>query len=374
MWCKDVRSEKTNQKANKMIEPVSEKTGIPPGTLMYVGRETNAPVSVTVLEYNEHDYSEQTYSNLDDALLNVRNGMVKWINVDGVHDPSIVERIGQMFDIHPLTLEDLVNTHQRPKFEDYDHYVISIMKMIYEEECEKRGEDIFVSEQLSIILLDRNTVITFQEADGGDVFDIIRSRIRSGKGRVRKCGADYLMYALIDAVIDYYFTVLEHLGDEIQEMEGQLVDYPQQSTMRTLHHMKRQTIYLRKAFWPMRELVSNLQKSESKLITNPTQVYLRDAYDHVIRVIDSVETYRDILSGMMDLYMSAVSNKMNIVMKTLTIITTIFVPLTFIVGVYGMNFDNMPELHTMNGYFVIWGIMIVIALMLLYYFKRKKWL
>jgi magnesium transporter len=242
-----------------------------------------------------------------------------------------------------------------------------------------------VAEQLTIVLLNDHTVLSFQEADGGDVFDIIRERLRMGKGRVRKCGADYLAYCLIDAVIDSYFAVLEKIGDEVEVLEDTLIDNPSPDTLHHLHHLKRQMVYIRKAVWPMRELISNLERSESDLISDNTSVYLRDAHDHTIRVIDTVETYRDLLSGMMDLYMSSVSNRMNEVMKTLTIITTIFVPLTFIAGIYGMNFvhkdDNgnllpmsMPELYSPYGYVTVWGLMIVIVTALIIYFRRKKWL
>jgi magnesium transporter len=248
------------------------------------------------------------------------------------------------------------------------------MKMVYEEECDKKGEDIFVSEQLTILLMNKRTVISFQEADGGDVFDIIRTRIRQGKGRIRKMGADYLVYCLIDAVVDSYFEVLEHFGDEMEKMEASLVGNPRTESMRKLHDLKRQMIFLRKSVWPMRDMVNNIERSESELITAATYVYLRDAHDHIVRVIDTVETYRDLLSGMMDLYMSSVSNRMNEVMKTLTIITTIFVPLTFIVGVYGMNFDFMPELRTEMGYYVVWLVMIVIVVLLFVFFRIKKWL
>lgn len=351
-----------------------EKHGLPPGTLTYVGRHTNAEVVVTILEYNETDFSETQLTDVESGLLNVRTGMIRWINVEGVHDTSIVERIGKIYDIHPLTLEDIVNTNQRPKFEEYDHYLVNIMKMVYEEECEKKGEDIFVSEQLTILLMDKSTVISFQEADGGDVFDIIRTRIRQGKGRIRKCGADYLAYCLIDAVVDSYFEVLEKFGDEMTKMEDSLVGNPRPEIIRKLHDLKRQMIFLRKSVWPMRDMVNNIERSESDLISASTFVYLRDAHDHIVRVIDTVETYRDLLSGMMDLYMSSVSNRMNEVMKTLTIITTIFVPLTFIVGVYGMNFEFMPELHTSFGYYVVWMVMIIIVVLLFVFFRIKKWL
>lgn len=351
-----------------------ELIGMPPGTLQYVGRESTAQVVVTVLEYNEFDYSETRHTDVEAEMLNVRNGMMRWINVEGVHNTELVEKIGKIYDIHPLTLEDIVNTNQRPKFEEYDKYLVNIMKMIYEDETVKKGDDIFVAEQLSILIMNKRTVISFQEADGGDVFDIIRTRIRQGKGRIRKAGADYLAYCLIDAVVDSYFVVLEHFGDEMEKMEDALLGNPKQEMIRRLYDLKRQMIYLRKAVWPMRDLVNNIERSESELMTPATLVYLRDAQDHIVRVIDTVETYRDLLSGMIDLYMTSQSNRMNEVMKTMTIITTIFVPLTFIVGVYGMNFDFMPELQTEFGYYVVWLIMIIIVVCLFIFFRVKKWL
>jgi magnesium transporter len=357
-----------------MRKEAHETAGLPPGTLTYVGRKTNAEVVVTVLEYNEFDFSETKTTDVEASMLNVRNGMVRWINVEGVHNTELVEKLGKIYDIHPLTLEDIVNTNQRAKFEEYENYLVNIMKMIYEEECDKKGEDIFVSEQLTILIMNKRTVISFQEADGGDVFDIIRGRIRQGKGRIRKAGADYLAYCLIDAVVDSYFSVLEHFGDEMEKLEEDLVDHPKQDLIRTLHDLKRQMIFIRKAVWPMRDMVNNIERSESELITPPTLIYLRDAHDHIIRVIDTVETYRDLLSGMMDLYMTSVSNRMNEVMKTMTIITTIFVPLTFIVGVYGMNFDIMPELRSEMGYYLVWLVMLFIVILLFIFFRVKKWL
>lgn len=354
---------------------------------MYLGRDTKDKVRITLIEYNEKDFFESDFSNIHECLTHVKDGMVKWINVDGVHDTTIIEQVGKMFDIHPLTLEDIANTNQRPKFEDFETYLVTVMKMIFEDNnLKKESDDALVSEQLTIILLSNNTVLSFQEADGGDVFDIIRNRIRLGKGRIRKCEADYLAYCLIDSVIDSYFDVLEKIGDEVETLEDDLIDNPTPKMLHHLHHIKRQMVYFRKAVWPMRELINNLQRSESSLITEHTTIYLRDAHDHTIRVIDTVETYRDLLSGMMDLYMSSVSNRMNEVMKILMIITTIFVPLTFIVGVYGMNFAiedpvtgeklpwNMPELYSKYGYIGVWAVMITITVSLLIYFRKKKWL
>jgi magnesium transporter len=349
-----------------MNKNLQNKLGAPPGTLVYYGEDRTEKVKISLIEYNEKEFIEKDFFSVAECLANVDAGMVKWINVDGVHNVEIVEQIGRHFNIHPLTLEDIVNTNQRAKFEDYDNYVVAIMKMIY-------YDSEVHSEQLSVVLMP-GIVISFQEAQGGDAFDLIRNRIRQGKGRVRKMSADYLAYALIDAVVDCYFTILEKIGDRIEVLEEELISDPTRHTMTQLHHMKRQMIFVRKAVWPMRELISNMERSDTELITPGTDVYLRDVHDHTIRVIDTVETFRDLLSGMMDIYLSSVSNKMNEVMKVLTIITTIFVPVTFIAGIYGMNFDYMPELHSKWGYPLTWAVMLVIIISLLLYFRKKKWL
>src|SRR6218665_1332996 len=325
---------------------LQNKLGAPPGTLVYYGEDHTDKVKITLIEYNEKEVVEKDFYDFAECMDSVNHNMVRWINVDGVHDVELVEKIGKHFNIHPLTLEDVVNTNQRAKFEDYDNYVVSIMKMIsYDTEMQ--------SEQLSVVLME-GMVISFQESHGGDAFDLIRTRIRQGKGRIRKMGADYLAYALIDAVVDCYFTILEKIGDRIELLEEELITEPTKATLQMLHHMKREMIFVRKAVWPMRELINNLERSETELIRPSTDIYLRDVHDHTIRVIDTVETFRDLLSGMMDIYLSSVSNRMNEVMKVLTIITTLFVPVTFIAGVYGMNFDYMPELHSRWGYVGVW--------------------
>jgi magnesium transporter len=343
------------------------RAGAPPGTVIYHGEEQTEKVKITLIEYNETEFVEKDFFDLSQCLNSVNGHLVKWINVDGVHQTELIEAIGKRFNIHPLTLEDIVNTNQRAKFEDYENYVVSIMKMIDYHNNELR------SEQLSVILME-GLVISFQEPNGGDAFDLIRTRIRQAKGRIRKMGADYLAYALLDAVVDCYFNILEKIGDKIEVLEEELIVEPRKSTIEQLHYMKREMIFVRKAVWPVRELINNMQRSESELIKPTTDIYLRDVHDHTVRVIDTVETYRDLLSGMMDIYLSSVSNKMNEVMKILTIITTIFVPVTFIAGVYGMNFDYMPELHTKWGYPAVWALMLLIIFSLIIYFKRKKWL
>lgn len=348
------------------MEVNSENIGIPPGTLVYTGEERNEPVKITLIEFNETEYFEDEYYNLEDCISHVKPNMVKWINVGGIHKPDLVEEIGKIYNIHPLTLEDIVHINQRPKFEDYDHYVIAMMKMInYSSQVD--------SEQLAIILLDR-TVISFQEPQGGDAFDIIRNRLRTSKGRVRKLGADYLAYALMDAVVDCYFTCIEKIGDKVEVIEEDIINDTDKKSLLELYHLKREMIYLRKQVWPLRDLINNMIRSETNLINPSTDIYLRDLSDHVTRIIDTVETYRDLLSGIMDIYLSTNANRMNEVMKVLTIMSSIFIPVTFIVGVYGMNFENMPELKTQNGYYLVWGIMLAIIVGLLFYFKKKKWM
>jgi magnesium transporter len=348
------------------MNSLDQKTGAPPGTVIYSGETRTEHVKISLIAYNEAAFIEKEFFDLSDCLNHSTEGMVRWINVDGIHKTELIEGIGKKFDIHPLTLEDIANTNQRAKFEDYDNYVVAIMKMINYSENEMDAE------QLTIVLMD-NLVISFQEKNG-DAFNFIRNRIRQGKGRVRRFGADYLAYALLDAVVDCYFSILEKFGDKIEVLEENLLENPGKEMLRQLHELKREMIYVRKAVWPMRELINNMERSETELIKPSTDIYLRDLHDHTIRVIDTVETYRDLLSGMMDIYLSSVSNKMNEVMKVLTIITTIFVPVTFIAGVYGMNFDYMPELRSPWGYAGTWAVMLSIMLSLMYYFKRKKWL
>ncbi|MGZ8535272.1 MAG: magnesium/cobalt transporter CorA [Flavitalea sp.] len=345
---------------------VTENIGAPPGTLFYNGEVRTDRIKITLIEYNETDFFEEEFYDLSDCLSFVKPNMVKWINVEGLHRTELVEEICRIYNIHPLTMEDIVHVDQRPKFEDYEHYVVAIMKMInYDTKVN--------AEQLAVILTE-NTVISFQEPNNGDAFDIIRARLRQSKGRVRKLGPDYLAYALMDAVVDCYFMAIEKIGDKIEEIEEDIIDASDKKSLLELYHLKREMIYLRKQVWPMRDMINNMIRSETTLINPSSDIYLRDLSDHVTRIIDTVETYRDLLSGIMDIYLSTNANKMNEVMKVLTIMSSIFIPVTFIAGVYGMNFDNMPELHTRNGYFITWGIMLSVIIGLMIYFKRKKWM
>ena len=352
----------------KVIKKRSSKAGLPPGTLVHVGEKKVESVKITFIDYDEQSFQEKQVPSIEECLTLKDTPTVSWINIDGLHDIDLLEKLGKGFELHPLILEDILSTGQRPKFEDYEKYIFIVLKML---SLSEENQSVEV-EQVSLIL-GPNYVISFQERIG-DVFENIRDRIRNAKGRVRKMGPDYLAYALIDAVVDNYFVILEKFGEKIEAMEEEVVVDPTEKTVQQIHSLKREMIALRKSIWPLRELIAGLQKSESSLIKETTDVYLRDVYDHTIQIIDTIESFRDMVSGLLDIYLSSLSNKMNAVMKVLTIIATLFIPLTFVAGIYGMNFEYMPELKLKWGYGAIWLVMITIAVIMLFYFRRKKWL
>jgi len=355
-------------KTNKTSRKHSRTAGLVPGTLVHVGERKMDSVRITVIDYDENNLTEKQVANVEECFGFKTTPTVTWINIDGLHDIDLVEKIGKNYEVHPLILEDIVNTTQRPKFENMDTYIFIVLKMLtYNDE-----QGTIQSEQVSIIL-GRGVVISFQECVG-DVFENIRDRLRKAKGRIRSMGADYLMYTLLDAVVDNYFTVLEKLGERIEDLEERLVSNPTEQMLRQIHKIKRELISLRKSVWPLREVISSLERSESSLIKKATGVYLRDVYDHTIQVIDTLESFRDMASGVLDIYLSSISNRMNAVMKVLTVIATLFIPLTFIVGIYGMNFKYMPELEWKWGYLTVWLIMIAVIIVMLTYFRKKKWL
>ncbi len=342
----------------------AHKIGVSPGSLLTSGEEVAKGVTIERIRYDCDRY-ERGIVPVEEVVPGVS---VSWYNVDGVSDTQILTSIGRQFSLHPLTVEDILNTDQRPKMEEYEKYLFIVMKML------RLGEGgSLLAEQISIILAEES-VLSFQEGIKGDVFDPIRARIESGKGRIRSVGPDYLCYALIDAVVDSYFVILESIGGRIEQLEDTLLHHPLPNTLQDIHDIRRELIFLRRSIWPLREVIGGLQRTESSLMKKETSVFLRDVYDHTIQVIDTVETYRDMVSGLVDLYMSMMSNRMNEVMKVLTIIATIFIPLTFIAGVYGMNFAYMPELTWPWGYAFAWGVMLAAALALLYYFRKKKWI
>jgi len=346
----------------------SIKSGLPPGSLVHIGDESNKAVQISVIGYTPDGIEEQQFQHIDQYLEHPCDKAVVWVNVEGVHDVELIRALGEKHTFHPLVLEDIVNTVQRPKIEDYGDYLFIVLRMLRPAE-----EGNFSSEQLSIIL-GPDYLFTFQEGIKGDAFDLVRNRIRSGKGKIRGMGADYLAYALIDAIVDGYFSVLEGFGERIVDVEEDLALTADQNALHRINGMKKEIIFLRKAVWPLREAISFLERGDSHLLQDATRLYFRDIYDHTVQVIDTVETYRDLLSGMLDLYLSSISNRTNEVMKFLTVIGTIFMPLTFLVGVYGMNFKHLPELEWRNGYFALWGVMIAMALLMVAYFRKKRWL
>lgn len=346
----------------------SKKSGLPSGTLVYTGEKRDEQVKIHVIDFDEANFQEIELVSVDACIPYKDKPTVTWINVDGVHNVPLLEKIGDCFGLHRLVMEDIMNTDQRPKMEDYGEYLYIVLKML---SIGGGGET--VTEQISLIL-GANYVISFQEGVEGDVFNLIRERIRNSKGRIRKMGADYLAYSLLDAVVDNYFVVLEKFGDKIEAIETELIGNPTQTTVQRIYQLKREMIFLHNAVWPLREVVSALGKNESSLIKESTAPYLRDVYDHVIHIIDSVDIYREMLSSMLDMYLSSVSNRLNEVMKVLTVISLIFMPITFIAGVYGMNFKYMPELEWHWGYPAALLVMFAISILMVFYFKRKKWL
>ncbi len=352
----------------KFTKRVSKKSGAAPGTLVHIGEHKTDRVRISVVNYSAEHLREQECENLDEAFSFKKSNTTTWVNVDGIHDIDLIEKIGRQLSIHPLTLEDILNTGQRPKFEEYEEYLYFVLKMFYVDEA---SNDIR-SEQVSLIL-GSDYLLSFQEVRG-DVFEVVRERLRKGKGRMRGGGADYLAYALIDAVVDHYFAILEKIGVLIEDIEEELLADATANTVQNIHAMKRELIYLRKQVWPLREVINTVTKQELTLIDQKTILFFRDVYDHTIQIIDTIESYRDILSGMLDLYLSTVSNRMNEVMKVLTIIATIFIPITFVAGIYGMNFKFMPELEWRWGYLAVWGLVGFIVLLMLVFFRRKKWI
>ena len=350
-----------------MKRKLTKKIGAPPGSLIYTG-ERREDFEISIIDYDGTDYKEFKSDKIEDCFPFKDSQTVTWINIIGLHKTDVVESIGMHYGIHPLILEDILNVHQRPKIEYFDDYIFVVIKMLFYNENSLCIE----SEQVSIIL-GRNYVITFQERIG-DVFDIVRERIRNNKGIIKKNKADYLLYSLIDVIVDNYFIILEKIGDKVEDLEDGIILSPSPETAKLIHRLKRDLIELRKSVWPLREILTALSKGESSLIHKKTIAYFRDVYDHTIQVIDTVETFRDMASGLLDIYLSSISNRMNEVMKVLTIIATIFIPLTFIAGIYGMNFKYMPELEREWGYPAILIVMLIIGIGMVLFFRKRKWL
>lgn len=339
-----------------------------PGSIVYTGENPTEKLFIDAFDYAKDFVNESELKSVEEAFNFKHTNSNTWININGLNHIQDIEKIGKHYNLHPLIMADIANTSQRPKIDVYDDYIFVILKMLYYDE----NENINI-EQISLVL-GKNYVLSFQEIEG-DVFDNVRERLRLANGRIRTHGTDYLLYALIDAIVDHYYIVSETMGNKIEDLE-ELLFSPElhEDLSQQVLNLKKEVLKIRRAIFPIREIISRIEKNEHVLINPNSLQYYRDIYDHVIQLSDSVDIYREMVWSLMDMYMTSISNKMNEVMKVLTIIATIFIPLTFIAGIYGMNFDHMPELHFRYGYVILWGIMIVIFLGMLYYFKRKKWL
>jgi len=353
----------------RTLKRKSKKVGLAPGSLIYTGEKPSEKIKISVINYNEAALVEKEVKTIEDCFPFINSSTNTWINIEGINNIEMIEKLGSTFNIHPLVLEDILNTDQRPKMNEYDNYLFIVLRMLTFDSAER----LVNSEQVSMIL-GHNFLISFQEKSG-NLFDGVRERIRSDKGKIRKLGADYLAYALIDSVVDEYFSILEKIGELVEDIEDELISEPKPENLHTIHQLRREMILLRKSVWPLREVINLMEKEGTSLIKKTTNIFLRDVYEHTIQIIETIESYRDMVSGMLDTYLSSVSNKMNEVMKVLTIIATIFIPLTFIAGVWGMNFEHMPELKWQWIYpYGFWSLMIIIGGIMVIYFKRKNWL
>jgi magnesium transporter len=345
----------------------SKKAGLSPGTLIHVGERKVEDIKISILEYDETDFREINVDDIEVCGHFTETDSITWINISGIHDIDMIQKLGTCFKLHPLVLEDVLNTEQRPKMDDFDDYLFLVLKMVYPDVAHQGIQ----YEQISFII-GPTYVISLQEVEE-DVFDSVRERIRHGKGRIRRQGSDYLAYALMDMVVDQYFKILEDLGEQIETLQDAVIEDPEPSSLAVIQNLKKEILFLRKSIWPLREIINALTRGESELIRDETVIYLRDVYDHTIQIIDNIETFRDMLSGTLDIYLSNVSNRMNEVMKVLTIMATIFIPMTFVAGIYGMNFKYMPELEWVWSYPVLWLVLISMFLVMMFWFKRKKW-
>ncbi len=351
----------------RFLKNTDARKGMHPGSLVFIGKKKIEDCIVSMIQYNADSFDEQSLDEISDSARFVRDDFFAWLNVDGLHCSEVIRNAGKHFNLHPLLLEDIMNTGQRPKLEEFDNCLFFVLRMLRFDEQEKRT----VSEQLSIVLFE-NLLLTFQE-EPGDVFDPVRERLRKQKGRVRTAGPDYLAYSLLDTVVDSYIEIIERLGEDIEDLESEILANPSQAAMEKINAFKREMNYLRKCIRPARDMVVQLLRIDNDLIRENTIPFLKDIADLFTQAAEAIDTYRDMLNDMMNLYNSIMTNKMNDVMKHLTVFAAIFIPLTFIAGVYGTNFDHLPELHYQYSYFIFLAVLFLIAVSMLIYFKRKKW-
>ncbi len=351
----------------RFLKTVSHKTGLPPGSLVHVGAPATGEVKIRGIRYSETDFEEIAVPDRDSLPQLQEKGGIIWLQVDGVHQPEKIAALGETFSLHGLTQEDILNTGQRPKIEDFDTYLFVVGKILSYDETTAT-----VQVNHFCLVLMEHVILSFHEA-GTNIFAAVENRLQKSNGKIRKKKTDHLAYALLDAMVDNYFLVLEKIGAQIEELEEEILTDPSGESLEWLHFLKRELTVLRKSVWPLRDVINSLIRSDSDLILEDTLKYFMDVYDHTMQILETLEAYRDVTASLFDIYLSAISNRMNEVMKVLTIIATIFIPLTFIVGIYGMNFRYMPELTWKWGYFATLGIMFLMGSGMAIYFKKKDW-
>lgn len=352
---------------SKFLKKRSKKAGLPPGSLVHIGNHADEKITISLIDYDASHLIEKQDYKIKDCLPYMDKPTVTWINVHGIHDLKMVETIGGHFGLHPLLLEDIVNSGQRSKLDNYKDNLFIVMRLLKYNQEKSEVED----EQISLVL-GRSYVISFVETQS-DIFKPVEERIKAKNARITSRGADYLCYALIDSVVDNYFTILEQVDDKVENLEEALIQQPTPKMLCDIQKIKREVSHLRKSVWPMREVINQFIRLETPLIKEPTKLYMQDVYDHTIQVIETIESFREISSGLLDIYLSNLSYRMNEIMKVLTVVATIFVPLTFIASFYGMNLD-IPELHWKWSYPLVLLLMFSVAMIMLFYFRRKKWL
>ncbi|WP_068469005.1 magnesium/cobalt transporter CorA [Candidatus Protochlamydia phocaeensis] len=352
----------------RLLKSRSKRVGLSPGSLVPIGEPPSHPIKLSIIEYTESEYIEKDNASIQECLEYIEKPNMTWIQAYGVNDPSTIASIGNHFKLHALVMEDVLNPLQRPKLDVYQDQVFIVARLLHYDEAKSQLQD----EQASIIF-GPNFLISFMEREA-DFFKPIKDRLQQRNNRIRKQGSDYLAYTLLDLIVDYYFVVLEKIDVSLDNLEEELVRSPKAGTLQHIQQAKREMIFLRKSIWPMRDVVSHFQRLEPSHVSPNTQIYLRDVYDHLIQTIDIIEGFRDVVSGMLDIYLSNINIRTNEIMKVLTIVSTIFVPLTFVCSLYGMNFDHMPELHTRWGYPIVLLVMASMAIAMLLFFHRKKWL
>jgi len=361
------KPDRTRARAARRLSQAA-KVGLAPGALIHLGERKTEQAAISLLEYGEAELTEHQFNSLAESQAYQARLPVLWLNVHGLHEPEVMAEIGRRFKLHPLVLEDILNTNQRPKVDDYGDYLF-IVARFFEVGGEKQQ---IGSDQVSLVL-GPNFVLTFQERPSGR-FDPVRERLRQDRGQIRKLGADYLAYSLLDAIVDRYFTILENIGERTEELEDMMLEHPRPGALQLVHQLKRETLNLRRSIWPLREVINSLTRADERFFRPETRPYLRDVYDHTVHAIESLEANRDMIAGMLDIYLSAASNRVNQEVRALTVVAIIFMPATLISGIFGMNFKVMPPLVWPNGFLIALGLMATVATTLSFIFWRRRWL